>query len=208
MRLRAERADDHPAIARVTTAAFGSEREARMIDAIRSSDGFVPELSLVAEVDGRIVGHVILSYVGLEGADRRVLELGPMSVEPERQRAGIGSALVREALRGAEARGEPLVLVLGHPSYYPRFGFRPAAELRIHPPDQGIPAKAFMAIALSAYDPELRGRVIFPPAFSAYVPSSQEARYLACSSVSSSMATPIVSSFSRAISLSISSGTG
>jgi putative acetyltransferase len=167
MRLRAERADDHPAITRVTTAAFGSEREARMIDAIRSSDGFVPEVSLVAEVDGRIVGHVILSYVGLEGADRRVLELGPMSVKPERQRAGIGSALVREALRGAEARGEPLVLVLGHPSYYPRFGFRPAAELRIHPPDQGIPAKAFMAIALSAYDPDLRGRVIFPPAFSA-----------------------------------------
>jgi putative acetyltransferase len=167
MRLRAERADDHPAIARVTTAAFGSEREARMIDAIRSSDGFVPELSLVAEVDGTIVGHVILSYVGLEGADRRVLELGPMSVEPERQRAGIGSALVREALRGAEARDEPLVLVLGHPSYHPRFGFRPAAELRIHPPDQGIPAEAFMAIALSAYDPELRGRVILPPAFSA-----------------------------------------
>jgi putative acetyltransferase len=105
-----------------------------MIEAIRRSDGFVPKLSLVAEVDGRIDGHVMLSYVQLEGASRRVLELGPMSVEPERQRTGIGSALVREALRRAEPRDEPLVLVLGHPSYYPRFGFRPAAELGIHPP--------------------------------------------------------------------------
>jgi putative acetyltransferase len=57
--------------------------------------------------------------------------------------------------------------VLGHPTDYPRFGFRPAAELDIHPPDQSVPAEAFMAIALSPYDPELRGRVVFPPAFSA-----------------------------------------
>jgi putative acetyltransferase len=169
--LRGEQPDDRSAIADVTRAAFGSEREARMSDAIRSSDGFVPELSLVAEVDGRVVGrvvgHVMLSYVELEGTDRRVLELGPISVEPERQRTGIGSELVREALRRAQARDEPLVLVLGHPTYYPRFGFRPAAELGIHPPHRSIPAEAFMAIPLSAHDPELRGRVVFPPAFSA-----------------------------------------
>ena len=116
LRIRAETSADREAIAAVTTAAFGKPAEARMIEAIRRSDGFVPELSLVAKLGNRVVGHVLLSYVQL-GAEARVLELGPMSVTPERQGRGIGSALVREALRRADERGEPLVLVLGHPGY-------------------------------------------------------------------------------------------
>ncbi len=125
----------------------------------------MPELSLVAESEGRIVGHVLLGYVQLEA--RRVLELGPMSVLPELQRQGIGSALVEEALRRADERGEPLVLVLGHPWFYPRFGFVRASALGIEPPDKRIPDEAWMAVALSAYDPALTGRVVFPPAFEA-----------------------------------------
>jgi len=164
MVIRPERAADQEAIAALTRAAFGKEREVEMIEAIRASDGFVPELSLVAELDGRIVGHVLLSYVGLAG--RRVLELGPMGVLPEQQGRGIGSALVREALRIADVRSEPLVLVLGHPTYYPRFGFRPASDLGITPPDPKIGADVFMAIPLHAYDPTLRGRVVFPAAYS------------------------------------------
>ena len=165
MRIRAETRDDWEAIAAVTEAAFGKPREARMVDAIRASDAFAPELSLVAEEDGDIVGHVLLSYVELEDSERRLLELGPMSVAPDRQRSGIGTALVREALRRADARGEPLVLVLGHPEYYPRFGFRRASELGITPPAHRIPDEAFMAQPLRAYDPSLRGRVVFPPAY-------------------------------------------
>jgi len=80
--IRAEVPEDHEAIANVTARAFGKYREARMFDAIRRSDAYVPELSLVAEMDGRIVGHLLLSYVGLADTDRRVLELGPMSVTP------------------------------------------------------------------------------------------------------------------------------
>jgi putative acetyltransferase len=163
--IRAERPQDERRIAEVTTQAFGKEHEARMIDTIRASDGYVPELSLVAELEGEIVGHVLLSYVGLARRDRRVLELGPISVAPEHQRTGIGSALVREALRRADDRGEPLVLVLGHAEYYPRFGFRPANELGISPPDPKIPDEVFLAIPLQAYDPALKGRVVFPPAF-------------------------------------------
>jgi GNAT superfamily N-acetyltransferase len=106
--VRAEAPDDVDAVAAVTAAAFGKEREAGMIDAIRASDRFVPELSLFADDDGEIVGHVMLSYVDLDG--RRVLELGPMSVTPKRQRQGIGGSLIREALRLANERGEPLVL--------------------------------------------------------------------------------------------------
>ena len=137
-----------------------------MVDAIRRSDRFVPELSLVAELEGAVVGHVMLSYVELGEDSRRVLELGPMSVAPEHQRNRIGSALVEEALRRADERGEPLVLVLGHPTYYPRFGFRPASELGLFPPDPRIRDEAFMAIPLRSYDPTLRGRVVLPPMFS------------------------------------------
>ena len=139
MRIRAESPGDRDAVAAVTRAAFGRDDEARIVDAVRASDGFVPELSLVAEEGAELVGHVLLSYVLLEGPGVRVLELGPVSVRPERQRAGIGSALIGEALRVADERGEPLVLVLGHPGYYPRFGFRPAAELGIAPPDPDLP---------------------------------------------------------------------
>jgi putative acetyltransferase len=125
----------------------------------------VPELSLVAEEDGRIVGHVMLSYAGLEGTDTRLLQLSPLSVAPDRHRSGIGSALVRESLRLADERGEPLVLVLGHPPYYPRFGFRPASSLGLEAPNPEWRDDAVMAVPLTAYDPQLRGRVTFPTAF-------------------------------------------
>jgi putative acetyltransferase len=162
--IRAETPSDRDAIRDLTAAAFGREHEARLVDAVRESENFVPELSLVAEHEGRVVGHVLLSYVGLDS--RRVLELGPLSVAPDQQRKGIGGALAREALRlAADERGEPLVLLLGHPGYYPRFGFRPAHELGITPPDDDIPTDAFMAIPLRAYDATLRGRVVFPPPF-------------------------------------------
>ncbi len=165
MRIRRETPDDYVAIEAITEAAFGKPREARMVEAIRASDGFVPELSLVAEDSDLAVGHIILSYVGLRGSVRRLLELGPMSVARDRQREGIGSALVRKALRLADERGEPLVLVLGHPTYYPRFGFRPASELGISPPEPKIPDEVFMALPLSAYDAAIRGRIVFPSAF-------------------------------------------
>jgi putative acetyltransferase len=166
VRIRPETPADREAIAIVTEAAFGKPLEARMVEAIRSSDGYLPELALVAEDDGAIVGHVMLSYVELAETGRRLLELGPISVHPDQQGIGIGSALVRATLERAEALGEPLVLVLGHPTYYPRFGFRRASELGISPPDPRIPDEAFMAVPLRAYDPSLRGRVVFPPAYS------------------------------------------
>lgn len=165
MRIRPETAADYAAVADVTAAAFGKQDEARLVAAIRTSEEFVPELTLVAEENGRIVGHVMYSYSALEGAEMRLLQLSPLSVAPDRQRTGIGSALTRESLRLADERGEPLVLVLGHPSYYPRFGFRPASTLGLLAPDPEWPDEAFMAVPLTAYDPALRGRVTFAPAF-------------------------------------------
>jgi putative acetyltransferase len=164
MELRPESERDYAAVAEVTAAAFGKQDEARLVEAIRRSEEFVPELTLVAEDDGRIVGHVMYSYSALEGSTTGLLQLSPLSVTPDRQGEGIGAALTRESLRLADARGEPLVLVLGHPTYYPRFGFRPASTLGLLAPNPEW-STAFMAVPLSAYDPSLRGRVTFAPPF-------------------------------------------
>jgi putative acetyltransferase len=165
MRIRRETEADYPAVAEVTAAAFGQQDEALLVEAIRASDEYVPELTLVAEEAERIVGHVMYSYSKLDGSYTRLLQLSPLSVAPDRQGAGIGSALTRESLWLADERGEPLVLVLGHPTYYPRFGFRPASTLGLAAPNPEWPDEAFMAVPLAAYDPALRGRVRFAPAF-------------------------------------------
>ena len=163
--IRRETEADHAAVAEVTAAAFGKQDEARLVEAIRACDDFVPELTLVAEEEGRVVGHIMFSYSLLEGSPVKLLQLSPLSVAPDRQNAGIGSALTREGLRLADERGEPLVLVLGHPTYYPRFGFRPASTLGLEAPNPEWPDEAFMAVPLRAYDPTLCGRVRFAPPF-------------------------------------------
>jgi putative acetyltransferase len=165
LRIRRETEADYAAVAEVTAAAFGQQHEARLVEAIRASEEYVPELTLVAEEAGRIVGHVMYSYSTLDGSHTRLLQLSPLSVAPDRQGTGIGAALTRESLRLADERGEPLVLVLGHPTYYPRFGFRPASTFGLAPPNPEWPDEAFMAVPLSAYDPTLRGRVTFAPPF-------------------------------------------
>lgn len=162
--VRPETPADYAEIAAVVEAAFGKPNEVAIVEAIRNSDGYLPDLAFVAEDEGHVVGHTMLSWVGLEGSERRLLQLAPMAVAPERQRQGIGFLLGETALEAADRQGEPLVLVVGHSSYYPRFGFRPASQLGRYPPHPEIPDEAFMAVPLSAYDPSIRGRVLWPPA--------------------------------------------
>jgi predicted N-acetyltransferase YhbS len=147
---------DRDTIVAVTDAAFeGRETAHRVITEVE------PEISLVYEEDGEIVGHTMLSRMRM--GDLRPFQLSPVSVAPARQGRGIGSALVREALRRADAIGEPFVVLLGHPTYYPRFGFEPAAPLGIlGPRDFG---DAWMLTKLAAWNDSFRGRVEFPPAF-------------------------------------------
>jgi putative acetyltransferase len=166
--IRAEQRGDEPAIAAVVEAAFGSPAEARLVDLIRASRGFWPELSLVAEDGGRLVGHVMISEAALEdgGRSRPIAMLSPLAVAPDRQRQGVGSALVRAVTAGAEERGEPLVVLEGAPAYYGRLGFEPADPLGIHITLPGwAPAEAAQVMRLRAYDPSVRGRVIYPSAF-------------------------------------------
>jgi putative acetyltransferase len=154
--LRSARPDDHEAIVALTDAAFaGSEEALRIVRHVE------PEISLVYEDEGAIVGHVMLSR--MEMGEYRPFQLSPLSVAPSHQNRGIGSQLTREALRLADEAGEPFVLLVGHPTYYPRFGFEPALPLGLEAPrDFGA---AWMAVKLTAYDPSIRGRVVFPAAF-------------------------------------------
>lgn len=138
-----------------------------MAAAVRASDGYVPELSLVADDDGAVVGHVLTSRVGLDGSTRRLLQLGPIGVVPGHQGRGIGSALVRATLDAARRLGEPLVLLEGDPAYYGRFGFVRADELGLLPPPQTPYEWAFQVAVLDP-DAELpQGRVVYPPTFPA-----------------------------------------
>jgi putative acetyltransferase len=168
--IRPERDSDHPVIAEVVRAAFFKHPDevASFVERIRASEDFIPELALVAEDPSGVVAHVMLSWVGVEGGSRpRILNLTPMSVRPDRQRIGVGTRLIRDALGRAEEAAEPAVMVEGIPAYYPRFGFEPASGLGFIAPHPKIPDEAFMVKRLPGYTPDLAGRIIYPAAFDA-----------------------------------------
>ena len=168
--IRPEREADHPAIADVVRAAFvrHPDEVASFVEAIRASEQFIAELALVAEDSSGVIAHVMLSWVGIEGGSRpRILNLTPMSVRPDRQRMGVGTRLIRDALGRAERVGEPAVMVEGIPGYYPRFGFEPAIALGFISPNPSIPDEAFMVKRLPGYSPDLAGQIVYPPAFDA-----------------------------------------
>jgi putative acetyltransferase len=166
--IRQETTADIPAVHDLVAAAFGDENVARLVDLIRRSPYFLPEFSLVAEADGAIAGHVLLSRAPLrrtEGDDREILLLSPLAVRPGGQGRGIGSALVRRSLALANERGEPFVIVEGSPKLYGRFGFERASSHGIERPSERIPDAAFQVRPLDAYDATLKGRVEYPSAF-------------------------------------------
>ena len=162
MTVRAERSEDHEAIAAVVEAAFGSPDEARLVEGFRASAGYLPELALVAEEGGEVVGHVMFTRTELVDGTG-ILMLSPLAVRPDRQRTGVGTELVREGLRVSAERTEPLVIVEGDPRYYSRFGFVAASELGLERPYERIPEPAFQALRLPAYVDRARGRVVYPP---------------------------------------------
>jgi putative acetyltransferase len=133
--VRTERVDDHEAIDEIVAAAFlaefGTTTEARLIRTMRERGELIPELALVAEIEGAVVGHVAFSEVTLDGRAARGLGLGPVAAAPGLQRVGVGSLLITSGLERAERDGWRFVVVLGHETYYPRFGFSPAAALGV-----------------------------------------------------------------------------
>ncbi|HLK78694.1 MAG TPA: N-acetyltransferase [Streptosporangiaceae bacterium] len=158
MLIRRERPGDAAAIREITVAAFGRTAEATLVDELRESGAWLPALSLVADSlvagESGVTGHVLCTrgHVG----DAPVLALGPLSVRPDRQRSGVGSALMHAVLGAGDALGEPLVTLLGDPGYYGRFGFRLSEEYQISPPVAGWRAH-FQVRALTGYRPAVRG---------------------------------------------------
>lgn len=142
--------DEHPcdraAVRAVSLSAFGTSAHADLVDALREQGQAV--VLLVAEADGELVGHILFSPVTLGGhPELRLMGLAPMAVAPAQQRRGIGSALVRAGLERCRQLGIGAVVVLGHPSYYPRFGFQRSARFGIRS-EFDAPDEAFMLIEL------------------------------------------------------------
>jgi len=148
--IRRERPEDIAVIRTVNETAFDQSTEADIIDALR--DVCADVLSLVAESDDEIVGHILLSPVTIEGGSqsRQGMGLAPMAVTPDRQRQGIGSELVQSGLEILRKQGCPFVIVLGHPAFYPRFGFVPASRHGLTSQWKGVPDAAFMVLVLDA----------------------------------------------------------
>jgi putative acetyltransferase len=146
--VRDERADDAPAVRAVIEAAFGQPLEADIVDALRA--GCDDRLSLVALDGNRIVGHILFTPATIETADGIVSGYGlaPMAVLPASQRSGVGSALVRAGLERLRASGCPFVIVIGHPEYYPRFGFVRASAHGVRCQWESIPDEAVMLLVL------------------------------------------------------------
>jgi putative acetyltransferase len=145
--VRPERATDSAALRRLNEAAFGRPDEADLVQALAAANAVT--LSLVAEIDDELAGHILFSPVVLdpEGGRSEVVGLAPMAVLPGRQRRGVGSALVRVGLDELRRRGFEAVVVLGHPDYYPRFGFTPASRFALRC-EFACSDDAFMALAL------------------------------------------------------------
>jgi putative acetyltransferase len=162
---REESPQDYEAVQRVNELAFGQPNEADLVDALRGVAQ--PQLSLVAVTDGQVVGHIFFSPVVIEpgGSELIAVTLAPMSVLPEYQHQGIGSELVNEGLIKCRQLGISVVIVIGHPDYYPRFGFNPARERGLQC-EYEVPDEAFMVLELTPGSlPGEGGLVKFPPEF-------------------------------------------
>jgi putative acetyltransferase len=164
MIIRRETEADIEAIAAVTRAAFADhlysqQTEPFIINALRAANALT--LSLVAEIDGRVVGHVAFSPVTINGRPSAWYGLGPVSVLPECQRQGIGQALIREGLQQLKSSGAQGCVLVGDPDYYVRFGFRNIPQLTL----PGVPPQNFLALPFGEHIPH--GEVVFHEGFNA-----------------------------------------
>ncbi len=166
MKIRQETPQDFSTVYTINHLAFEQEGESQLIEKIRKGKTFIPELSLVAEQDGQVIGHILFSKIKIIGGESYPsLALAPMAVLPDFQNKGIGSALVKKGLQIAKDLEFEHVIVLGHQDFYPKFGFRKASNWKIKCPFE-VPDDHFMAIELVKGSLENRsGMVEYPAVF-------------------------------------------
>lgn len=165
--IRQESADDHSAVSHLVSEAFKSAEhsdgnEQELVSLLRGCSEYIPELSLVAMVDDKIVGYILFTEITIDGHTH--LALAPLAVLPGWQRKQIGSTLIREGHARAKKLGYGLSVVLGDYKYYAKFGYRQASIFGILPPE-GIDDKYYMAIALNPIERIQHGRVKYSPPF-------------------------------------------
>ena len=166
--IRAEAPGERGAVRSVHALAFGDgEPVPDLVDALRAARAALTPLSFVADLGGRVVGHVMLSACRLDALPRLVdvYSLSPLGVLPEHQRHGIGTRLIEHALAAADRQGIPLVFLEGSPDYYGRRGFRAARELGFRPPTLRYPPGAFQVARLSAYRDWMTGTFVYSDTF-------------------------------------------
>lgn len=144
------------------TAEHADGTEQDLVVALRKGDSFIPELSLVVEIDGQLVGHILFSKAKVGSST--VLALAPLTVKSAFQRRGVGSELINEAHKIASQLGFEYIIVLGSERYYPKFGYLPAEEFNIIVPE-GIPPKNLMAIKLQGNANDISGEIIYAKEF-------------------------------------------
>ena len=166
--IRTEEANDIDIIFQINSTAFDTAAEAELVNRLREQAE--PFLSLVAEQDGTLLGHLLLTPVTLDAdqdnsSELKLMGLAPMAVMPDNQNSGIGSALVEAGLTHCRNLGIGAVVVLGHPEYYPRFGFEPSVNFNIKS-EYEVPAEVFMAQELlPGYLQKVSGTIQYHPAF-------------------------------------------
>ena len=167
MYIRKENATDYDAVYSVIKCAFENAEHAdgneqTLVDSLRKGDAFIPELSLVAETEGKIVGHIMFTKAMING--KTVLVLAPLSVLPEYQRKGIGKALIKEGHRIAKELGYSHSIVLGSEKYYPKTGYTPADDFGIQAPFD-VSRQNFMVYILDKTKAKLQGTIKYAPEF-------------------------------------------
>ena len=167
LEIRPQRPEDHGRVRQVVAAAFGEEggRVVRMVDALDASRN--TQTSLVAKVDGVLVGHVQLSRSWVDARERlvEVLVLSPLSIRPDKQKQGIGGALVTAAISAARLSGTPAVFLEGSPKYYSRLGFVRASEHGFLRPSLRVPEPGFQVALLDRHERWMTGQLIYCEAF-------------------------------------------
>ena len=166
--IRKEAESDFSDVYKLNKAAFGQNCEPKLVDLLRKNNAFIPELSLVATIYNKVVGHILFTKIKIKdgnGNEFDSLALAPMAVRPDLQKKGIGGQLIRYGLNKAKELGNKSVIVLGHEQYYPKFGFVPAERWKIKAPFD-VPTNVFMGIELVENGLEgVTGTVKYPKEF-------------------------------------------
>lgn len=171
MKIRTEQLSDYGEVFNLNYLAFGNrEDESRLIERIRLSEGFIPELSLIAEENDQLVGHALFSKAEIIVEDenrKEIIVLAPIAVLPSNQKTGIGGKLIQEGLKRCEALGYDFVFLIGHPTYYPKFGFKPARKFGFELEQFNVPDDVFMVFEFTEgkVSTTIKGELIYPKSF-------------------------------------------